>query len=99
MEGNAIAFFGVALGLGLVVIGAGLGFGAQQIVGDVLAGIFILSERQFGVGDLIRVGPLAAVGWVEGHVEEMTLRVTKVRTFDGDLVTIVAEARSFLRGP
>ena len=70
------------------VVGAGLGFGAQQIVGDVLAGIFILSERQFGVGDLIRVGPLPAVGWVEGHVEEMTLRVTKVRTFDGDLVTI-----------
>jgi small-conductance mechanosensitive channel len=70
------------------VVGAGLGFGAQQIVGDVLAGIFILSERQFGVGDLIRVGPLMGVGWVEGHVEEMTLRVTKVRTFDGDLVTI-----------
>ena len=69
-------------------VGVGLGFGAQQIVGDVLAGIFILSERQFGVGDLIRVGPLMAVGWVEGHVEEMTLRVTKVRTFDGDLVTI-----------
>ncbi len=70
------------------VVGAGLGFGAQQIVGDVLAGVFILSERQFGVGDLIRVGPLMGVGWVEGHVEEMTLRVTKVRTFDGDLVTI-----------
>lgn len=69
-------------------VGVGLGFGAQQIVGDVLAGIFILSERQFGVGDLIRVGPLMTVGWVEGHVEEMTLRVTKVRTFDGDLVTI-----------
>jgi moderate conductance mechanosensitive channel len=69
-------------------IGVGLGFGAQQIVGDVLAGIFILSERQFGVGDLIRIGPLMAVGWVEGHVEEMTLRVTKVRTLDGDLVTI-----------
>lgn len=70
------------------VVGAGLGFGAQQIVGDVLAGIFVLSERQFGVGDLIRVGPLGAIGWVEGHVEEMTLRVTKLRTFDGDLVTI-----------
>ncbi|MCU1361558.1 MAG: MscS Mechanosensitive ion channel [Ilumatobacteraceae bacterium] len=70
------------------VIGAGLGFGAQQIVGDVLTGFFILSERQFGVGDLIRVGPLASVGWIEGRVEEMTLRVTKVRTFDGDLVTI-----------
>jgi small-conductance mechanosensitive channel len=70
------------------VVGAGLGFGAQQIVGDVLTGFFILSERQFGVGDLIRVGPLPTVGWVEGRVEEMTLRVTKVRTFDGDLVTI-----------
>lgn len=70
------------------VVGAGLGFGAQQIVGDVLAGIFILSERQFGVGDLVRVGPLMGVGWVEGRVEEMTLRVTKLRTFDGDLVTI-----------
>lgn len=70
------------------VVGAGLGFGAQQIVGDVLTGFFILSERQFGVGDLIRVGPLVSVGWVEGRVEEMSLRVTKVRTFDGDLVTI-----------
>lgn len=70
------------------VVGAGLGFGAQQIVGDVLAGIFILSERQFGVGDLVRVGPLMGVGWVEGHVHEMTLRVTKLRTFDGDIVTI-----------
>jgi small-conductance mechanosensitive channel len=70
------------------VVGVGLGFGAQQIVGDVLTGFFILSERQFGVGDLIRVGPLVSVGWVEGRVEEMSLRVTKVRTFDGDLVTI-----------
>lgn len=70
------------------VAAVGLGFGAQQIVGDVLAGTFILSEHQFGVGDLIRVGPLMSVGWVEGRVEEMTLRVTKVRTFDGDLVTI-----------
>ena len=70
------------------VVGAGLGFGAQQIVGDVLAGIFIISERQFGVGDLVRVGPLIPVGWIEGRVEEVTLRVTKIRTFDGDLVTL-----------
>jgi small-conductance mechanosensitive channel len=69
------------------VVGAGLGFGAQQIVGDVLAGIFIISERQFGVGDVVRVGPLIHVGWIEGRVEEVTLRVTKIRTFDGDLVT------------
>jgi moderate conductance mechanosensitive channel len=70
------------------VVGAGLGFGAQQIVGDVLAGIFIISERQFGVGDVVNVGPLVPVGWVEGRVEEVTLRVTKIRTFDGDLFTI-----------
>ena len=69
------------------IVGAGLGFGAQQIVGDVLAGIFIISERQFGVGDLVRLGPLVPVGWIEGRVEEVTLRVTKIRTFDGDLVT------------
>jgi moderate conductance mechanosensitive channel len=70
------------------VVAVGLGFGAQQIVGDVLAGIFILSERQFGVGDLIRVGPLPMVGWIEGHVEQVTLRVTQLRTLDGDLVTM-----------
>ena len=70
------------------VVGAGLGFGAQQIVGDVLAGIFIISERQFGVGDVVNVGPLVPVGWIEGRVEEVTLRVTKIRTFDGDLFTI-----------
>ncbi len=70
------------------IAGAGLGFGAQQIVGDVIAGVYIISERQFGVGDIVRVGPLIGVGWVEGRVEEVTLRVTKLRTFDGDLVSI-----------
>jgi small conductance mechanosensitive channel len=70
------------------VAGAGLGFGAQQMVGDVIAGIYIISERQFGVGDIVRVGPLGVVGWIEGRVEEVTLRVTKLRTFDGDLVSV-----------
>ena len=45
-------------------------------------------QRQFGVGDVVNVGPLIPTGWVEGRVEEVTLRVTKVRTFDGDLFTI-----------
>jgi len=70
------------------VAGAGLGFGAQQMVGDVIAGLYIIAERQFGVGDIVRLGPLGVVGWVEGRVEEVTLRVTKIRTFDGDLVSI-----------
>jgi small-conductance mechanosensitive channel len=63
------------------VAGAGLGFGAQQMVGDVIAGVYIIS-------DIVRVGPLGIVGWVEGRVEEVTLRVTKIRTFDGDLVSV-----------
>jgi small conductance mechanosensitive channel len=70
------------------IAGAGLGFGAQQMVGDVIAGLYIIAERQFGVGDIVRLGPLGIVGWVEGRVEEVTLRVTKIRTFDGDLVSI-----------
>ena len=70
------------------IAGAGLGFGAQQMVGDVIAGLYIIAERQFGVGDIVRLGPLGVVGWVEGRVEEVTLRVTKIRTFDGDLVSI-----------
>ena len=70
------------------IAGAGLGFGAQQMVGDVIAGLYIIAERQFGVGDVVRLGPLGVVGWVEGRVEEVTLRVTKIRTFDGDLVSV-----------
>ena len=77
-----------ALGFLGSIAGAGLGFGAQQMVGDVIAGLYIIAERQFGVGDVVRLGPLGIVGWVEGRVEEVTLRVTKIRTFDGDLVSI-----------
>src|SRR5947209_1872265 len=35
------------------VLGVGLGFGAQRIVGDVLAGFFIITERQYGFGDVV----------------------------------------------
>jgi small conductance mechanosensitive channel len=70
------------------VAGAGLGFGAQQMVGDIIAGLYIIAERQFGVGDIVRLGPFGIVGWAEGRVEEVTLRVTKIRTFDGDLISI-----------
>jgi hypothetical protein len=42
------------------VIGAALGFGAQQVVGDLLAGSFIIVERQYGYGDLMHI---SAVGF------------------------------------
>jgi len=70
------------------VVGVALGFGAQTLVKDFLSGVFLVLEDQFGVGDVVDLGPLVPVGWVEGRVEEVTLRVTKVRTFDGDLFTI-----------
>jgi small-conductance mechanosensitive channel len=68
------------------VVAVALGFGAQTIVQDILAGFFIITERQYGYGDLIRLAvpslPDPAIGTVEG----VTLRVTTVRTADGAVV-------------
>jgi small conductance mechanosensitive channel len=70
------------------VAGVAIGFGAQQVVGDLLAGFFLFSERQFGIGDLVRLSqPGQAVG-VTGTVEQLTLRVTKLRTASGDFVVV-----------
>jgi len=70
------------------VVGVALGFGAQQVVGDLLAGFFLFSERQFGIGDLIRLSQPGSVAGVTGTVEELTLRVTKLRTQQGELVVV-----------
>lgn len=69
------------------VIGAALGFGAQRVVQDVLAGFFVVAERQYGYGDLVclQVGSAATA---EGTVEDVTLRVTKLRTSDGEMITV-----------
>ena len=58
---------------GATVIGAALGFGAQSMVRDFLSGFFIIAEDQYGVGDAI------AVGDTRGTVEEVNLRVTRLR--------------------
>jgi len=65
------------------VVGVALGFGAQSVVKDTLTGFFILLENQFGVGDVIEVQTTA--GPVSGKVEDLTLRVTTLRAFDGTL--------------
>ncbi|NVI91745.1 mechanosensitive ion channel family protein [Actinomadura sp. BRA 177] len=59
------------------VIGVAVGFGAQNIVKDLLAGLFMLLEDQYGVGDYIDVGT------AKGTVEAVTLRVTRMRDVDG----------------
>jgi len=70
------------------VAGVALGFGAQRIVQDILAGFFIITERQYGFGDLIRVSNLGSETGVTGTVEDVTLRVTRMRTVNGEVVTI-----------
>ncbi len=61
------------------IVAAGLAFGAQNVVKDVLNGIFMVFEDQLGVGDLITVGEIT------GTVEEVGIRVTQVRALDGTL--------------
>jgi small conductance mechanosensitive channel len=68
------------------VVAVALGFGAQRIVQDILAGFFIITERQYGFGDLIRVSVPNSPQPATGTVEDVTLRVTSVRTADGELV-------------
>jgi moderate conductance mechanosensitive channel len=59
------------------ILGVALGFGAQSLVKDLLSGMFILFEDQYGVGDTIDLGEAA------GSVEEVGLRVTRLRGLDG----------------
>ena len=61
------------------VVGVALGFGAQSLVKDFLTGLFMLLEDQYGVGDVVDVGPAT------GTVEAVTLRITKIRDSDGTL--------------
>lgn len=69
------------------VIGAALGFGAQRIVQDLLAGFFIITEKQYGFGDLVQL-TLGSSNEAMGTVEDVTLRVTKLRTPEGEMYTI-----------
>src|SRR5260221_9192538 len=68
------------------VAAVALGFGAQRVVQDILAGFFIIAERQYGFGDLIRLSVPALGDPATGTVEDVTLRVTTVRTANGEVV-------------
>lgn len=68
------------------VLGVALGFGAQRLVQDVLAGFFIVAERQYGYGDVITVSLPGGIAPVTGTVEDVTLRVTQLRTANGEVV-------------
>jgi small conductance mechanosensitive channel len=71
---------GIAIGTlvaGAGILGAAIGFGAQSLVKDFLAGLFIVVEDQFGVGDFVDLGTAT------GIVESLGLRVTQVRDTEG----------------
>nr|WP_227773375.1 mechanosensitive ion channel family protein [Haladaptatus pallidirubidus] len=76
--GGVIAAFGVFAGAIVLAIG----FAAQELLGNFVAGIFILKDRPFTIGDWIE--------WSdgEGEVEDIDLRVTRVRTFDNERITV-----------
>ena len=69
------------------VLGAALGFGAQQLVKDLLSGFFIIVEKQYGFGDLVEL-TMAGVPEARGTVEDVTLRVTRLRSSDGEVFTV-----------
>ena len=71
---------------GAGVLGVALGFGAQTVVRDFLAGLFMLLEDQYGVGDVIEIGATGAS--VSGTVEAVTLRVTRLRDVEGVLWSV-----------
>ena len=72
------------------IAGLAIGFGAQTLVKDVIAGVFLLFDDTIHVGDLVRIGNDA------GTVEEIGIRLIKVRKFDGELLMVPAgELRIF----
>jgi moderate conductance mechanosensitive channel len=62
---------------GAGIVGVALGFGAQSLVKDCITGLFMLIEDQYGVGDVVDLGEAS------GIVEQVTLRVTRLRSADG----------------
>ena len=68
------------------VLGVALGFGAQRLVQDVLAGFFVITEQHYGYGDVVRLSIPGTGTPVQGTVEDVTLRVTQLRTVNGEVV-------------
>ncbi len=69
------------------LLSAALGFGLQRFVQDIAAGLFITGERQYGFGDVIRIAVSGLAEQVTGAVEDVTLRVTRIRSVSGEVIT------------
>lgn len=87
--------FGVSLTAAAIpatVISAAIGFGAQGVIGDLIGGVFIIAEKQYGIGDWVEFH--SPSGTVQGDVVNMTLRATTIRTLNGEEIVVPnSEAR------
>ncbi|MDD4238654.1 MAG: mechanosensitive ion channel family protein [Desulfotomaculaceae bacterium] len=79
------------------ILGLAVGFGAQNLVKDIISGFFILFEDQFSVGDFVQIDE------VTGTVEEVGLRTCKIRQWTGQLSIIpnggITRVTNYNRGP
>ena len=81
-----IGVFGVDLAplvAGAGIVGVALGFGAQNMVKDFLAGLFIIMEDQYGIGDVVELRDSLGSPGTGGTVEAISLRATRVRDVEG----------------
>jgi moderate conductance mechanosensitive channel len=67
------------------VIGVIIGLGAQNLIKDIVTGIFIITENQFRVGDEVTLTAGMGLGQVEGQVEDITIRTTVLRDLSGNV--------------
>jgi moderate conductance mechanosensitive channel len=72
-----------ALATGAGVVGVLIGFGAQNTIKDLLAGIFVIAENQYRVGDIVTLHSGGVP--ISGVVEEITIRITRLRDLDGNV--------------
>lgn len=83
---------------GVTVLAATIGFGAQSLLRDIIAGFSIVFEGQYNVGDFVEIEPTKAAGLVE----ELGLRTTKIRALSGELIFVpngtITGVRNYISG-
>ncbi len=93
---NEIGINYMAYMASLSVIGLAIGFGSQGLVQDMVTGLFVIVEGQFDVGDMV------SISGQTGMVEELGLRMTKIRNYEDQLVVIpnrnISVAANYTRG-
>ena len=81
-----------AMATGAGLAGIIIGFGAQNVVKDYLAGIFIILEDQYRVGDIVMFEGTGSLEPLSGTVEQITIRMTRLRDLDGNVHVVLNSA-------